>query len=169
MQDLNANNISDPELRAKVAGIPGTVVSQLRAIEAFKPVQNWALFRAPGTLMRLETLQLGKAFDEITSKSGGRKLVRKVVVGGRGSGKSIHLLQAMTMAFLKGWVVINLPEGLKYQFRSYIKCYLMLAQLKILPTPIRNTALFLARAQLSTFKEHILHPYLAVLLLQIPS
>ena len=112
MQELNADNISDAELRAKVTAIPGRIVSQLRAIEAFKPVQSWALFRAPGTLMRTETLQLGKTFEDVTSKRSGRKVARKVLLGARGSGKSIHLLQAMTMAFLRGWVVINIPEGL---------------------------------------------------------
>ena len=111
MRELNADNVSDAELRAKVTGIPGRVVSQLRAVEAFKSVQSWALFRAPGTLMRTETLQLGKIFEDVTSKRGGSKVARKVLVGARGSGKSIHLLQAMTMAFLKNWIVINIPEG----------------------------------------------------------
>lgn len=40
-----------------------------------------------------------------------RDVTRRVLVGGKGSGKSVYLLQAMAMAFLNKWTVIHIPEG----------------------------------------------------------
>lgn len=86
-------------------------MDQLRAVEAFKTTQSWGLFQSPGTLMRRETVDMGKLIADMSEEGGSRKTVRRVLVGEKGSGKSMMLLQAMTMAFLKGWTVINLPEG----------------------------------------------------------
>lgn len=61
--------------------------------------------------MRRETVDMGKMIAEMSEQEGSRKTVRRVLVGEKGSGKSMILLQAMTMAFLKGWTVVNLPEG----------------------------------------------------------
>lgn len=101
----------DRRLEGQVLGLSGQLVDRLRAVEAFKPTQGWRLFRRPGTLMRRETLDMGKMIAEMSSGDGPRKTVRRVVGGERGSGKSMMLLQAMTMAMLKGWTVINLSEG----------------------------------------------------------
>ncbi|KAL9606955.1 MAG: hypothetical protein Q9204_009396, partial [Flavoplaca sp. TL-2023a] len=54
---------------------------------------------------------MGKTIAEMSEQEGSRKTVRRVLVGEKGSGKSMILLQAMSMAFLKGWTVINLPEA----------------------------------------------------------
>ena len=110
LQDLNAESMVDETLRGQVMGIPGPVVDQLRAVQAFKVAQGWPLFRRPAMLIRRETLDFGKEMESLVLQ-GGKKTVRRVFVGERGSGKSLMLLQAMTMAFLKGWVVINIPEG----------------------------------------------------------
>ena len=112
MPDLSADSIVEPKLCGSVIGISAPVVDQLRAVEAFKPTQNWAFFRRPGILYREATLELGMLFEELDQDSTNKKVARKVIVGERGSGKSIHLLQAMSMAFLKNWVVINIPEGM---------------------------------------------------------
>ena len=111
MQDITETNVSDTALQGKVFGIPMHIVDQLKALEAFKPTQSWSLFRRPGTLWRSETIELGRDIEAITAGNARGKVVRKIMVGKRGSGKSVHLLQAMAMAILKGWVVINIPEG----------------------------------------------------------
>lgn len=85
-------------------------MDQLRAVEAFKVTQGWPLFRRPAMLMRKGTLDLATEIENI-SLGIRDKTIRRVFVGERGSGKTTMLLQAMTMAFLKGWVVINIPEG----------------------------------------------------------
>lgn len=110
MQDLTAENMIDMRLRGQVIGIPGPVVDQLRALQAFKVSQGWALFRRPGMLVRRETVEYGRMIEDLSGESAG-KVVRRVLVGERGSGKSIMVLQAMAMALLKGWIVINIPDG----------------------------------------------------------
>ncbi len=109
MQDITAQSIVDERLRGQVLGIPGPVVDQLRVVEAFKVPQSWALFRRPAMLIRQETVDFGKEMEQIEQQK--NKSIRRVIVGDRGSGKSLMLLQAMTMAFLKKWVVINIPNG----------------------------------------------------------
>ena len=110
MQDITAASIVDESLKGQVLGIPGPVVDQLRAVEAFKVPQSWALFRRPAMLIRQETVNFGKEMEQIEQDK--TKSIRRVLVGDRGSGKSLMLLQAMTMAFLKKWVVINIPNGI---------------------------------------------------------
>lgn len=110
LQDLSAESMIDEKLQGHVLGIPGALVDQLRAVEAFKVTQGWPLFRRPAMLMRKETLELGRMMDGM-SQEGSKQTVRRVIVGERGSGKTLMLLQAMTMAMLKNWVVINIPQG----------------------------------------------------------
>lgn len=110
LHDLTAETISDPRLREKVVGLPVSMLDQLRAVEAFKPTQGWNMFRRPGMLMRKESMELGRLIEEISEK-GGKKVEKRILAGDRGTGKSLHLLQAMCMAFLKNWVVITMPEG----------------------------------------------------------
>ena len=111
MQDLTAETMIDMQLRGQVIGIPGPVVDRLRALEAFKVSQGWGIFRRPGTLVRRETVEYGRMFEQISGESAG-KVVRRVLVGEKGSGKSMMVLQAMAMALIKGWVVINIPDGM---------------------------------------------------------
>lgn len=110
LKDINAQSMTDQSLTGQVLGIPGPVVSQLRAVEAFKVKQAWPLFSRPAMLMRKDTLDMATEIENI-SLGVRDEAIRRVFVGERGSGKTIMLLQAMTMAFLKGWVVINIPEG----------------------------------------------------------
>ncbi|MCJ1400335.1 37S ribosomal protein S23 mitochondrial [Xylographa trunciseda] len=110
MQDLTAESVANTKLQGQVVGLPGPLVDQLRAIEAFKSSQGWGLFRRPGMLVREETVSHGKLVQSMSDPQDTRT-IRKIYVGERGSGKSTMLLQAMTMAFLQNWVVINFPEG----------------------------------------------------------
>lgn len=113
LQDLTEETIADPRLREKVVGLPVSMLDQLRAVEAFKPTQGWNMFRRPGMLMRKESLELGRLIEEIGAKDD-RKMEKRIISGDRGTGKSLHLLQAMSMAFLKNWVVITMPEGKRF-------------------------------------------------------
>ncbi|KAL9581175.1 MAG: hypothetical protein Q9212_004058, partial [Teloschistes hypoglaucus] len=111
MQEINADNMDNERLRGHVLGLPGTVVDRLRAAEAFKPTQAWGMFSRPGFLMRKESLELARLVRDISSDNEkSEKTVRMILVGQKESGKSMLLLQGMTMAFLKGWTVVNLPE-----------------------------------------------------------
>ena len=110
LKDVTAQSMIDESLRGQVWAIPGPVVDQLRAVEAFKVSQGWPLFRRPAMLMRKDTLDMAREIEDI-SLGARDQTIRRVFVGERGSGKTMMLLQAMTMAFLKDWVVINIPEG----------------------------------------------------------
>lgn len=108
MEEFSVENVCKQESRGVVLAIPGDTVDQLRAVDAFKPTQAWGMFRRPGMLVRNETVEYAKLLEELQSQG---KSSRRVLVGERGSGKSLMALQAMTMAFLRGWTVINIPEG----------------------------------------------------------
>jgi small subunit ribosomal protein S29 len=63
--------------------------------------------------MRKEAMQLAALLTEVEAAQGGpqQRSLRRILSGERMSGKSTLLLQGLTMAFLRGWFVINLPEG----------------------------------------------------------
>ncbi|KAI0017294.1 mitochondrial ribosomal death-associated protein 3-domain-containing protein [Xylariomycetidae sp. FL0641] len=105
---LSPENLTDPASIGKVIGIPEDVIDQLRAVEAFKPTQNWGLFRSPHMLIRNETVDLAK---QITDALRNKETLRMIVTGSKGSGKSIIGLQAMATGFLNKCVVINIPEA----------------------------------------------------------
>lgn len=118
MQDLSAETMVDSRLRGSVLGLPPTMIDQLRAVQAFKPKQGWSLFRRPGTVLRRDTIELGRLVEKISGEEKG-KVVKKIITGTKGSGKTVHLLQAMTMGFLKNWAVITIPDGKLWA--TYIK------------------------------------------------
>lgn len=110
MPDLSPTSMVDARLRGTVVGLPVPMLEQLRAVQAFKPKQGWSIFRRPGTVMRKESLELARLVEGISGAEKGR-VVKRVVTGVRGAGKSVHLLQAMAMGFLKNWVVFTVPES----------------------------------------------------------
>lgn len=109
LTELTAENIVDSGSIGQVVSLPTALVDQLRASEAFKPTQNWNLFRSPHTLVRQETVDLAK---QLTDTIGKKETLRLVITGDRASGKSILGLQALATGFLNKWVVINIPEGM---------------------------------------------------------
>ncbi|KAL1614035.1 hypothetical protein SLS54_010105 [Diplodia seriata] len=131
LPDLQAEDVGDAAIQGKIVGIPmDPVVDQLRAVDAFKPNQGWGLFRRPAMLARRETIELGRLISTVEAASGATvsdlpstdvdhaeaspaPAIRKIVHGERASGKTTLLLQAMSMAFLKGWVVINFPDAME--------------------------------------------------------
>ncbi|KAH0548571.1 hypothetical protein GP486_007885 [Trichoglossum hirsutum] len=108
MQDLSNDNMADKQIQGTVVGLPGPLVDQLRAAEAFRTGQGWGLFRRPGVLMRENSLEIARDLQDVVS---GKKTLRRIYTGERGSGKSVVLLQAIAMAFLKDWVVVTIPEA----------------------------------------------------------
>lgn len=109
LQDMGVANMAMADSEGKVLGIPGPTIDALRAVEAFKPKQGWGLFRRPAVVWRRETVELAKLFQ--AAEQDERKSKRKMIVGAKWSGKSVLLLQALAMAFVRGWVVISLPDG----------------------------------------------------------
>lgn len=110
MQDLSEETMIDSRLRGSVVGLPLPMLNQLTAVQAFKPTQGWSIFRRPGTVLRRETLEMGRLFNRIGDGEEKGKVFKKIITGVKGSGKSVYLLQAMAMAFLKNWIVVNVPE-----------------------------------------------------------
>ncbi|KAK4553310.1 hypothetical protein LTR86_009610 [Recurvomyces mirabilis] len=112
LEDLSSENVGDAgklrSLEGRVAGLSDDTVEALRALEAFKPGQGWGLFRRPAALVRKETVELGQALQGVAES---KNVTRQMIYGGRGSGKSVLLLQGMAMAYLQGWIVIHFSEA----------------------------------------------------------
>ncbi|KAL4968056.1 mitochondrial 37S ribosomal protein mS29 [Aspergillus stella-maris] len=112
MLELTGETMVDSRLRGSVLALPVPMIDQLRAVQAFKPSQGWSIFRRPGTVLRRETLEMGRFFDNVSGEGAGKGIVdKKIITGPRRTGKTVHLLQAMAMGFTKGWVVVTVPEA----------------------------------------------------------
>lgn len=109
LEDLGLSNVTSEGLVAKVMGLSGSTVDSLRASEAFKITQGWSLFRRPAVLVREESVMCAKMLEEAEAE---KKTLTLVVDGGRVSGKSLMLLHAMTTAFIKGWIVLNIADSM---------------------------------------------------------
>lgn len=116
-----STDLADPNIAGKMVALPGDVIDQLRVVEAFKPSQGWGMFRQPAMLVRKEMEEVVRVMDDAASR---KEIERKVIVGERGSGKSVLMLQAMAMAFLKKWVVINLPNC-KFSYVTLVCSFLL--------------------------------------------
>jgi len=92
----------------KVVGLTAEAVDGLRAVEGFKAGQNWSLFRRPGVLIRAESIFLSKGLLRAEKE---KTTARLVIDGKRGTGKSLMMIHRMATAFVREWLVINIPEG----------------------------------------------------------
>lgn len=108
LQEMTAENIADPSYRGTVLSIPDQIVSRLRAAECFQTKQRWKLFRRVSVVLRSANIRLAQMMDDVKTSN---RVIREVVVGDRGAGKSLYLLQAVASAMLKNWIVITIPEG----------------------------------------------------------
>lgn len=126
MEDLSSQNMADRNKVGQMLGLNEKLLDQLRAVGAFKRSQNWNMFRRPATLMRRESVELGKTIMHMTGDQaqGLRpQTIRRIITGDRSTGKSLLVLQAMSMAFLQNWVVINIPEGMaRMTAWSMVRC-----------------------------------------------
>lgn len=105
---LQAAVKEEADVVGRVVGLAGPTVDSLRASEAFKTTQGWNLFRRPALLIRKEGVEMSEKLVKAQDK---KSSVRMVLDGDRGTGKSLMLLHAMATAFVKGWIVLNIPEG----------------------------------------------------------
>ncbi|KAF1996099.1 hypothetical protein P154DRAFT_444116 [Amniculicola lignicola CBS 123094] len=113
LTDMDKSTALANKHEGQVKGIPDAVVDALRAVEAFKRSQGWSMFRRPATLIRKETTQLAELMSQAEGGEEGKpKTVRRILTGERLNGKSTLLLQGLTMAFLRQWVVINIPDAM---------------------------------------------------------
>ncbi|ERF77132.1 hypothetical protein EPUS_07673 [Endocarpon pusillum Z07020] len=116
LRDLNVKNMVDETQIGQMLALNEELLDHLRDVRAFKPTQNWNMFRKPSTLMRRESVEMGRTILDVSAGQAEERprTVRRIIAGERGTGKSLMLLQAMSMAFLNDWVVINVPEGQEY-------------------------------------------------------
>jgi small subunit ribosomal protein S29 len=106
------------EVVGRVVGLKGETVDSLRAVEAFKTTQGWGLFRRPALLVREESVGLSRQLLRAQEE---KRALRLVIDGEKGTGKSLMLIHAMATAFVKGWVVVNIPEGKLYSISHEMK------------------------------------------------
>lgn len=121
LQDLNRENgkaVKLAEFEGQVLGLTDANVSALRTLEAFKHTQAWNLFRRPATVIRKETVEIAKAMEAVAGGEDGKakQVVKRILFGEQGSGKTVLQLQAMAIALNKGWVVIHLPNGMLLRY-----------------------------------------------------
>lgn len=114
LEDLNLRNFSDEKSIGRVLAFDGQTIDKLREIRGFKKSQSWGVFRRPASLMRKEIVEIGQWMA-----SGTKDARRVVVTGEKSSGKSVFLSQAMAMALMKGWVVINIPEAQEHTMNHF--------------------------------------------------
>ncbi|KAI9655682.1 MAG: 37S ribosomal protein S23 mitochondrial [Alyxoria varia] len=95
-----------------IVSLPAETVDGLRALESFKPSQGWGFFRTPSCLIRGITEEVLQGMKRSEEKAGDpESVLRRVIIGARGSGKSVLLLQAQGYALMRGWVVLHVPEA----------------------------------------------------------
>ncbi|KAJ9606196.1 hypothetical protein H2200_009157 [Cladophialophora chaetospira] len=113
METWTKENVAEEKYIGQMMALNGELLDQLRDSRAFKTTQNWSLFRRPAVLIREETVRIAR--DMIDVEDGGdKKLVKHLVTGERASGKSLLILQTMSMAYMKGWLVLNIPEAQEF-------------------------------------------------------
>ena len=115
MEDLSPGNMIAEDRVGQFLGLNGPLLDQLREAKAFKTTQNWNMFRRPATLMRKETVDIGRLVAEVSdgvaNQGPGTATVRRIITGEASTGKSLLLLQAMGLAYMNKWVVLNIPEA----------------------------------------------------------
>ena len=141
LQELNRENGTSgklAELEGQVRALTDANVEALRSLEAFKHTQGWNLFRRPATVIRKDTVEIAKALEAADGK--GKTVIKKVLFGEKGSGKSVLQLQAMALALNKGWVVVHIPSGMLNVKIVFLDLLLTLTKARISPsdTPPTN-------------------------------
>ncbi|CUS14630.1 unnamed protein product [Tuber aestivum] len=116
---MTADLIGNEDAAGAMFALPSreadTIVDRLRALEAFQTKQHWPFFYRPCTLFRKETVEVGRLLERVMRREGagedGRVNERAILHGYYGCGRSMLLLQAMTWALQKEWVVIAIPNA----------------------------------------------------------
>ncbi|RMD43963.1 hypothetical protein DV735_g1163, partial [Chaetothyriales sp. CBS 134920] len=115
LENVGAANLADEDRVGSVVGLDDELLEQLRDAKLFRRSQNWSLFHRPATLVRHETVALGRLVQQINEASDSPKpAVRQLITGPRQSGKSVLLLQAASMAYTSKWVVVDIPDAIEH-------------------------------------------------------
>lgn len=120
LSNTNAQPLDTPPLTPDLSNIteaagnlfafPEEEVDKLRTLRAFFRTQDWRLFARPSSVLRRQAMEIGSTMDSFDP------VTRRIILDGyKGSGKSVMLLQLMTWALQKGWIVINIPNGMIHQ------------------------------------------------------
>ncbi|KIW82910.1 hypothetical protein Z517_02153 [Fonsecaea pedrosoi CBS 271.37] len=111
LETWSKENLVDEKFVGHMLALDGGLLDQLRDSGAFKTTQNWSLFRRPATLIREETLRIAKEMQDVKQEGEKKKVIKHLITGEKASGKSVLLLQAMSMAYMDHWIVLNVPEA----------------------------------------------------------
>jgi small subunit ribosomal protein S29 len=111
LKELKEETVINGETHGQVLALSNDLIDQLRASEAFQAKQSWGMFRQPSMLIREDTLKIAKMFEGSKNVDKKQGTTRQILVGARGTGKSVYLLQAMAFAFLNKWTVIHIPDS----------------------------------------------------------
>lgn len=109
LDDFTPDNATNVNRIGEVVSLRGTIVDDLRSCDAFRTSQSWGYFRRPACLVRDCTVEVAQKLKECGGEE--PRTLTGLIVGPRGSGKSVLLLQAQAFALMNGWVVINFPDG----------------------------------------------------------
>ena len=108
LSTLEPSTMAVESSAGQMFALPSDIQDRLRVLEAFKHSQTWNLFRKPHLLVRKEAVEL---VSKLEASAKDKKALHMVLTGGRLTGKTIALLQAMTYGLMNDWVVINIPDG----------------------------------------------------------
>ena len=90
-----------------VSEVPAEVVAQLKALDVLRKQAGYQYFSQLASVLRAPTVQLA----DLINATGSSRRRRAIIKGPAGSGKSTAMLQAITLALQKKWVVIAMPRG----------------------------------------------------------
>ncbi|KAF8428135.1 mitochondrial ribosomal death-associated protein 3-domain-containing protein [Tirmania nivea] len=123
LANANALEVELPTLTAAIAKedradgavfkFEGAMIDTLRTLEGFQIKQGWEFFHTPSTLVRGESVELGKLMAWINGEklAGESRSGRRIITAPRGAGKSVLLIQAMAWAHQRDWVVLTIPNA----------------------------------------------------------
>lgn len=86
---------------------PANVVAQLYSLDVLERQSGYQYFSQIATVLRHPSVELA----ELLEQDGSSRDRRILLDGAPGSGKSIAMLQAITFALQKKWVVISIPRA----------------------------------------------------------
>ncbi|MCJ1441827.1 MAG: 37S ribosomal protein S23 mitochondrial [Stictis urceolatum] len=152
---LEENITINEDQKGQIISLPNELIDRLKALEAFEARQSWNMFRRPSTLVRDNTIELAKLFAQPPDSEPHSNVSKRVIVGAKGSGKTVYLLQAMALAMTNNWTVIHIPE-----VRD-----LTIAQTDYSPVPGSKPTLYNQKHYLSTLLKRIAraNPHLSAL------
>lgn len=118
LKQLTPDSFTD-EAIGTVFETPTNLVTQLRALDMLQKRGGYQFFSQIASVMRKPSVELA----EMITKNGSSSCRRAVIDGPPGSGKSVALLQMVTLALSKQWVVIAIPRAEELTDSSHSYAY----------------------------------------------